>query len=265
MFQKFRTAKLAAAATITLMVGGTAAAAATGSLPDARPVPSSSRARFVARGRGAGRSRPTSHDSAKHHGAPRCSARSRRSTACRIPARAASPTPTARSRSNASQGQDLDGQRRPPTPSSRSSTRDDDAVVRERVRRLAREGEGHARGHHARRGERCGSRTRVSHAVKHEARAQGCLRSGRVGERRERPGDLRHADTAGTFTVNGFKGDTFTVNVDPATAFAAKDVTDAVVRQRVRRPAGVRQGRRDRLDRRRDRSVHRPAEVRRPR
>jgi hypothetical protein len=41
------------------------------------------------------------------------------------------------------------------------------------------------------------------------------------------PGTCGAADAAGTFTVTGFKGETFTVNVDPSTAFAAKDVSDA--------------------------------------
>jgi hypothetical protein len=136
VFSKYRTAKLAAAATVALMAGGTAAAAATGALPT--PTRSHDRVELT-----------VSHQSS--------------------------------------------------TPVTETEHHDD--------------GEHHY--------------VKAPHVdeMKHERRgAFGQIDS--VNGVTD-PGTCGTAATAGTFTLTGFKGDTFTVNVDPSTAFAAKDVTDA--------------------------------------
>jgi hypothetical protein len=223
---KFRTAKLAAAATVALMVGGTAAAAATGSLPSQTP---SHRAE-LASSRGAA---PVLASDELPSGEP---------VRTKVFGTVASVNGV--SDPGTCGVADTDGtftvERR----------HDDESVT---VNVTAADTEFSVKHHHddASFADVCvdkrvkvkgtlddaspaviASKVRVKDRRVHQMKHRKHERTGAFGRVDavngvSDPGTCGTADTAGSFTVTSYKGDTFTINVDSATTFSAKDVTDA--------------------------------------
>jgi hypothetical protein len=223
VFQKFRTAKLAAAATVALMVGGTAAAAATGSLPTQSP---SHRAELASSHAAAPVLASDDHDSGEHRhdkvfgtvasvngvSDPGTCGVAGTDGTFTVEPRHDDETVTV----NVSAAD---------TAFSLKHHHDDasfaDVCVGTRVK---------AKGTLDDTGlTLAASKVRIKHTrvhpVKHERKGAFGLVDSVNGV--SDPGTCGTAGAAGSFTVTSYQGDGFTVNVDPSTAFAAKDVTDA--------------------------------------
>jgi hypothetical protein len=222
VFSKFRTAKLAAAATVALMVGGTAAAAATGALPTAAP--SHERVELASSHQASTRDVEAAHHEGDHHDhrglfgeVASVNGVSDPGT-CGAADTAGAFTITDRDGNSWTVNVTTDTEYRGHDATDESfadvcvgslvklkGTVDKDTLTVDADKVYVK-----------------GPRV---HETKHERRgAFGQVDSvNGVSD----PGTCGAADTAGTFTLTGFKGESFTVNVDTSTMYAAKDVTDA--------------------------------------
>ena len=223
VFSKFRTAKLAAAATVALMAGGTAAAAATGALPT--PTRSHDRVELTVSHQSSTPVAETEHhddgEHHRHHGVFGVVASVNGVSdpgTCGTADTAGSFTITGRHDETWTVNVDTTTEYR------RHHTSDESFAdvcvgslvkVKGTVDTTALTVDA----------DKVYIKAPRVHEMKHERRgAFGQVDSvNGVSD----PGTCGTADTAGTFTLTGFKGENFTVNVDPSTAFAAKDVTDA--------------------------------------
>ena len=131
------------------------------------------------------------------------------------PTRAGLPTRPARSRWHATNDKTFTVNVATDTKFQRQGRRGHRPVVRERVRRRHVAAKGHRRRHDRDRDE--------SHRDP-AARAEGAFGTVASVNGVSDPNTCGTADAAGSFTLTGRDGQTFTVNVDPATEYRDKDV-----------------------------------------
>ena len=221
VFQKFRTAKLAAAATVALMVGGTAAAAATGSLPS--PSPSHHRAELAASHEAASPVVASGYHGSKHH---------KHKVFGTVASVNGVSDPGTCGVADTDGTFTVDGHK--DTTWTVDVTTDtefsDHNVSDPSFANVCVDSRVKAKGA-LEDSTLTATKVRIKdpsvHQMKHEHERKGAFGQVASVNGVSDPGTCGAADTDGTFTVTGFKGDTFTVTVDPTTTFAAKDVTDA--------------------------------------